>query len=99
MEADHGHCEVLTLSSSFQLEYSERETVGPCINVYCQDTKTPLGLPVERAVETALNALKASNTEGFYRKQAWEVIKGFLVASLNHDDEKKSLTYLFTHTR
>lgn len=84
---------------SLQLQYNERETAGPCVSIIFQDTKTAVSLPVERAVETALNALKASNTEAFYRKQSWEVIKGFLVASLNLDDEKKSLTYLFTHAR
>ena len=50
-----------------------------------------------QAVETALNALKSSNTEAFYRKQAWEVIKGFLVSTMNLDDDKQTLTHLFTH--
>lgn len=83
--------------SSLQLNYNERETVGPCIQVYFQDVKSPTNLPMERAVETALNALKASTTESYYRKQAWEVIKCFLVAMMNLDDEKKTLSHLFSH--
>ena len=42
-----------------------------------------LQLPVKKGIETAFNALKSSSTEpGFYRKQCWEVIKSYLVASL-----------------
>jgi transformation/transcription domain-associated protein len=80
-----------------KLNFNERETVGPCVTVYFNDCKTPISLPVERTVETALNALKASNIETFYRKQSWEVIKCFLVATLNLNDDKKMLAHLFTH--
>ena len=51
----------------FQLNYSERESGGPCISVYFQDVKTPLSLPVEKCIDSALNALKSSGTESYYR--------------------------------
>ncbi len=51
----------------FQLNYNERETGGPCVSVYFQDVKTPLSLPVEKCIEAALNALKSSGTESYYR--------------------------------
>lgn len=31
-----------------QLQYNDRETVGPCITIYFQDVKTPITLPVEK---------------------------------------------------
>lgn len=49
------------------MNFNERESGGPCISVYFQDVKTPLALPTEKVVETALNALKSSGTESFYR--------------------------------
>lgn len=32
----------------FQLQYNARETVGPCINITFQESKTPISLPVEK---------------------------------------------------
>ena len=80
-----------------QLNYNQRESVGPCITVHFKDCKTPISLPVEKAIEVAFEALKSSNTEAFYRKQAWEVIKCYLVASMNLDDDKVTLSHLFNH--
>ncbi|XP_064648217.1 transformation/transcription domain-associated protein-like isoform X2 [Lineus longissimus] len=80
-----------------KLNFNDRETVGPCVTIYFQDCKTPISLPVEKAIETALNALKSSSTESFYRKQSWEVIKCYLVSVMNLDDEKSTLVQLFMH--
>ncbi|CAH1788418.1 unnamed protein product [Owenia fusiformis] len=79
------------------LTYNERETVGPCITVYFQDVKTPISLPVEKSIEVALGALKSSSTEAFYRKQAWDMIRCYLVSMMNLEDDKQALTQLFTH--
>ncbi|XP_048245320.1 transformation/transcription domain-associated protein-like isoform X4 [Haliotis rufescens] len=81
-----------------RLQYNDKETVGPCINIHFQDTKTPITLPVEKAIDTALTALKSSSTDAFSRKQAWELIKCFLVSVMNLEDDKQTLTHLFTHT-
>lgn len=49
-------------------------------------------------IETAFNALKSSSTEpGFNRKQCWEVIKNYLLASLQLDDDKATLLKLLSH--
>ncbi len=50
-----------------KLGYNERETLGPCVAVYFQDVKTSLSLPVEKVIDAALNALKSSGTESYYR--------------------------------
>ena len=83
---------------TFQLQFNLRETVGPCVTVYFQDCKTPVQLPSEKSIEVALTALKSSSTDTYYRKHAWEVIKCYLVATMNLDDDKQALTHLFTHT-
>ena len=58
----------------------------------------PIALPAKRVVETAFNALKSSSTEpGFYRKQCWDVLKCYLLASLQMDDEKATMLKLFSH--
>jgi transformation/transcription domain-associated protein len=49
-------------------------------------------------IETAFNALKQSNTDSFYRKQAWEVINCYLTASRNLNDDKNTLINLFLHS-
>ncbi|XP_023232044.1 transformation/transcription domain-associated protein-like [Centruroides sculpturatus] len=82
-----------------KLEYNDSESVGPCITVYFQEQKNPIALPVDKIVETAFNALKSSTTDPFYRKQCWEVIKGFLVANIQQDDNRHNMQQLFSHPR
>lgn len=81
------------------LEYKNTEdTAGPCFTIYFPEHKDPISLPVKKVIETAFNALKSSSTEpGFYRKQCWEVIKSYLVASLQLDDDKSTLLKLLAH--
>ena len=80
------------------LEYAETEDPGPSITIHFPDHEDAIALPVKKVIETAFNALKSSSTEpGFYRKQCWEVIKCYLVSSLNLDDEKGSLVKLMSH--
>lgn len=83
----------------FQLQYNDKETVGPCITIYFQDCKQPISLPVEKAIDAALTALKCSSTDTYYRRQAWELIKCFLVSVMNLEDDKATLDNLFTHPR
>ncbi|XP_077979126.1 transformation/transcription domain-associated protein-like [Glandiceps talaboti] len=80
-----------------KLSYKEEESVGPCIVVCFQDCKTPVALPVQKAIETALNALKSASTDAFYRRQAWEVVKGFIVSALNTDDERHTMYQILSH--
>ncbi|RWS22181.1 transformation/transcription domain-associated protein-like protein, partial [Leptotrombidium deliense] len=66
------------------------------------DHKSHILLPVDKVVETAVGALKSSSTDPFYRKQCWEVIKGFLVAHLQQqgqgEKEKYELQQFFSHS-
>ena len=52
-------------------------------------------LPVENAVETALTVLKSSTTDTFYRQNAWDLIRTFLVASISLDDDQQKMKSLF----
>lgn len=52
-----------------------------------------------QAIETALDCLKSANTEPYYRRQAWEVIKCFLVAMTSLDDNKHALYQLLSHPK
>ncbi|XP_076468689.1 transformation/transcription domain-associated protein-like isoform X2 [Babylonia areolata] len=80
-----------------RLNYNDRETIGPCINVYFQDCKQNISLPVEKAIDSALTALKSNSTDSYHRRQAWELIKCFLVSVMNLEDDKSTLQHLFTH--
>jgi len=41
----------LYFSVSFQLEYSSRESVGPCIAVHFQDHKNNISLPIGKVIQ------------------------------------------------
>lgn len=56
-------------------------------------------LAVFQAIETALDCLKSANTEPYYRRQAWEVIKCFLVAMTSLEDNKHALYQLLAHPK
>lgn len=58
----------------------------------------PFPFPFQ-AIETALDCLKSANTEPYYRRQAWEVIKCFLVAMMSLDDNKHALYQLLAHPK
>lgn len=80
-----------------KLEYNEQETPSTCVTIQFSDHKTPITLPVEKIIETAFTALKTSNTEPWYRRQCWEVIRCFLIGSMQFDEEKHLVNKLFTH--
>jgi transformation/transcription domain-associated protein len=87
-----------------KLEYNENRegfnTNGSTIIVLFQEHRTAVNLPIDRVIETAFNALKSSSTDPFYRKQCWEVIKGYLVAHIQQlpgDEEKYRIQHFFTH--
>ncbi|GFR25610.1 hypothetical protein TNCT_594364 [Trichonephila clavata] len=80
-----------------KLDYCSRESVGPCIAVHFQEHKTSISLPIGKVIETACTALKTSNTNEFYRKQCWKVIKGFLSANVELDNDKNNVFQLYSH--
>uniref|UniRef100_A0A8D2JJ48 Transformation/transcription domain associated protein n=1 Tax=Varanus komodoensis TaxID=61221 RepID=A0A8D2JJ48_VARKO len=85
------------LKESQKLQYVVTEIQGPSITAEFSDCKASIQLPMEKAIETALDCLKSANTEPYYRRQAWEVIKCFLVAMMNLDDNKHALYQLLAH--
>ncbi|KAJ3607999.1 hypothetical protein NHX12_025050, partial [Muraenolepis orangiensis] len=85
------------LKESQRLLYVVTEVQGPSIKAEFTDCKASIQLPMEKAIETALDCLKSANTEPYYRRQAWEVIKCFLVAMTSLDDNKHALYQLLSH--
>ncbi len=74
------------------------DDIGPCITIFFPDYTKPIALPARKVIETAFNALKSSSTEpGFYRKQCWDVIRCYLLASLQMTDEKATMLKLLSH--
>ncbi|XP_072524222.1 transformation/transcription domain-associated protein isoform X3 [Salminus brasiliensis] len=85
------------LKESQRLQYVVTEVQGPSIKAEFMDCKASVQLPMEKAIETALDCLKSANTEPYYRRQAWEVIKCFLVAMTSLEDNKHALYQLLAH--
>ncbi|XP_028033958.1 transcription-associated protein 1 isoform X2 [Bombyx mandarina] len=80
-----------------RLEYRETDVPPPSVQAYFQDQAKPIDFEVDKVIETAFCALKSSTTDPFYRKQCWEVLRCYLAASLNLDDDKATLQKLFNH--
>ena len=79
-------------------EYIEQEELGPSLTVSFPEHMQTISLPVKDIIETAFNALKSSTTEpGFYRKQCWEVIRCYLVCSLQHVPDRQQTVKLLSH--
>lgn len=81
-----------------RLEYNDKNAVAPSVIVYFQELHKPIHFPIDKVIETAINALKSSTTEPFYRRQSWEVIRCYLSASLSLEDDKHTLQKLFMHS-
>lgn len=81
-----------------KLNFNEKETVGPCVVIHFQECKTPINLPVEKAIDTALSNLKCSSTNTYLLRQSWELIRCFLVSAMNLDDNRQCLLHLFSHS-
>uniref|UniRef100_T1JAK1 Transformation/transcription domain-associated protein n=1 Tax=Strigamia maritima TaxID=126957 RepID=T1JAK1_STRMM len=80
-----------------KLEYNSKDSPGPCITVYFQDHKTPIEFPVEKIVETAVNTIKVNSSDPYYRKYSWEVVRCYLISSLQLNDEKHLTQQLLHH--
>ncbi|CAH0549746.1 unnamed protein product, partial [Brassicogethes aeneus] len=80
-----------------RLEYISSDYDPPAILAKFEERDQTIEFPVQKVIETAFNALKQSNTDPFYRKQAWEVINSYLTASRNLNDDKTTLIKLFLH--
>ncbi|KAJ1522938.1 hypothetical protein ONE63_002077 [Megalurothrips usitatus] len=81
-----------------KLEFSTRDSPGPAIVASFPEYSKHVEIPVDKVIESALGALKHSNTDSFYRRLSWDVIRCFLVASLHVDDDMQSMLQLFSHS-
>ncbi|KAI5692204.1 hypothetical protein M8J75_004578 [Diaphorina citri] len=66
-----------------KLEFNPGKKNGPAILVKFPDHQKSLKVVLEKVMETAVNTLKSSSVDIFYRKQAWELIKDYIVSSMN----------------
>ncbi|KOB75140.1 Transformation/transcription domain-associated protein [Operophtera brumata] len=80
-----------------RLDYRETDAPPPAIQAYFQEQSKPIDFEVDKVIDTAFAALKSSTTDPFYRKQCWEVLRCYLAASLNLDDDRETLQKLFNH--
>lgn len=80
-----------------RLEYSVRDTPGPAVVTHFPEHSKPIDLSVEKIIDTAVAALKQATTDPFYKKQSWEVIRSFLIASIKLDDNRFTIQKLFSH--
>ncbi|XP_068621131.1 transcription-associated protein 1 isoform X2 [Battus philenor] len=80
-----------------KLEYRETDAPPPAVLTYFLDQQKPIDFEVDKVIETAFSALKSSTTDPFYRRQCWEVLRCYLAASLNLEDDTATLQKLFNH--
>ena len=90
-----GNCKMMIEPQ--KLEYNEQKTPSTCINIIFSEHTRPISLSIEKIIETAFMALKTSTTEPWYRRQCWEVIRCFLIGSMQLDEDKHMVNKLFTH--
>ncbi|KAB7505950.1 Transformation/transcription domain-associated protein [Armadillidium nasatum] len=79
------------------LDYTDQEVSTSCMTIHFPDHKAPIMLPIDKIIDAALVALRASSTESWYRQQCWEVIRGFLIGSLQIDEDRFMVSKLLTH--
>ncbi|KAI8515281.1 hypothetical protein Bbelb_060940, partial [Branchiostoma belcheri] len=80
-----------------KLTPQDTDVAGPCITINFLDCKQPINMPVDKVIDTAVSILKTPNVDMYYRRQALEVIKGFLVGMMSLEDNKLSLHQLLAH--
>ena len=80
------------------MKYREIDGTVPTIDVSFEDCKGAVALASDRIMEAALQALKSRHTDVYYARKAWSAVRCFLVASINTEDDKKVLQFMFNHS-
>lgn len=80
-----------------RLEYNDVASEPSSLVVFFDEYPDPVHLPVQKIIETALTTLKKSTSDPFCRRQAWEVVRDFIIASIQLDENKKNLANLLMH--
>lgn len=70
-----------------KLEFSPGKKQAQAIMVNFPDHQKSLKVGLDKVLEIAVNTLKSSNVAVFYRKQAWEVLKSYIVSSMNMSED------------
>lgn len=81
-----------------KLDFGDKTNQGPQIQLFFQDHKAPISLPVEKAIETAYNLLKISTAEINYKSDALQLLKSYLVASMVTEEDASILNKGMLHS-
>ncbi|XP_014255602.1 transformation/transcription domain-associated protein [Cimex lectularius] len=81
-----------------KLEYAVQDSPGPAIMVSFPEHAAPIELPVAKIIEAATNILKPCTTDIFYRTNAWEIVRDYLMASICLNDDRATLLTLLNHS-
>lgn len=85
------------LSEPQKLNYLDRSCGAPTMSLVLEDLKSPISLPVEMIIDTANSSLKISNTDEYIKAEALEVIKCYLIASMNLDEDVQTVSKIIKH--
>jgi len=88
-----------------KLDYQDKTSQGPCINLQFMDHRLTVNMPIEKVVECSVRTLRVANcfphgpitTDAFYKKQSWEFVKGVVLASLSKEDDRFISNKLLLH--
>lgn len=90
-----------------KLEYHNQSSLGQCLHLQFLDQKSHIGLPVDKVINVAVKTLRVANVHPngpssvdlFYKKQSWEFLKGFVLASLGREADRFTLNKLLLHQK
>nr|XP_018666778.1 transformation/transcription domain-associated protein isoform X1 [Ciona intestinalis]XP_018666779.1 transformation/transcription domain-associated protein isoform X2 [Ciona intestinalis] len=86
------------LKEAQRLAFDDSGSIGPCVKLRFVDCKGEVPLPVKDIIGSALKCLKSPNTEHYYRRQSFEVIKCFLIGMMNNGDSSDNFSHLIRHS-
>ncbi|CAL8129543.1 unnamed protein product [Orchesella dallaii] len=90
-----------------KLNYQDKSAVGPCVQLQFMDHRLSVAMPIEKIVELSVKVLRAANCyvhgpptiDFFYKKQAWEFIKGVVLGSLGKEEDRFISNKLLLHSK
>jgi len=86
-----------------KLEYLDGVDTGQYVVISFQDHKSHVNLPLEASVQVAVNTLKAqissSSVDMYYKRQAWEFLKVFVLFSLEFEPDHGLTNRVMLHPK
>jgi transformation/transcription domain-associated protein len=86
-----------------KLDYVDGASAGQCIVLFFPDHKNHVSLPLETVIEVAIQTLKSTITpqsaDIYYKKQAWNFLKVFVLSSLELDSDLALANKVILHQK